>query len=163
MPRRVIHIAQGVKPEQLEEAIEFYSKLFCDIEPYIGDVMLGTGRAVSGAYWKGDYIYFFLFEGCEVSSSCGIDHLGIMFDTDEARNSGQEQMKAGRWLKDPTGTIVWELFRSGEKPMKYEDSMCKDLFAKLTAEERLALWDGYCRECGEPHPPGRICQCWNDE
>ena len=163
MPRRVIHIAQGVKPEQLKTAIEFYTELFPDIVPYVGDVTLGTGKTVNGAHWKGDYIYFFLFEGCEVSASCGIDHLGIMFENDDDKGWCQERMRAGRWLKDPTGMLVWELFRSGERPMTYDDSRCKDLFAKLSPEDRLKLFDGYCKECGEPHPPGRICQCWNDE
>lgn len=39
--------------------------------------------------------------------------------------------------------------------------------SEMTAGERLELFremaEGYCRECGEPHPSGRYCQCWNDE
>ena len=31
---------------------------------------------------------------------------------------------------------------------------------KLTDEERLEIFDHYCKECGKKNPR---CQCWNDD
>jgi hypothetical protein len=125
MPRRVMHIAQGVK--DLNKAIDFYSTLFYDIEPVIGEVELGTGRKVNGAYWRSDYVYFYVFKGHELSDVEGIDHLGIQFfdkdDLQETRNRmfnkfhadeiqapGPAESELGRWFLAPEDVMVWELF-----------------------------------------------------
>jgi len=122
MGKRRIHIAQGVPEGKLQEAIDFYDCLFDDIDPYIGELELGTGRRVNGAYWRGPYVYFFLFEGHEIEDSEGLDHLGIQFeDEDEmhrcrkrlekcANLSGEALQEPGRWVGDPIEKLNWELF-----------------------------------------------------
>lgn len=124
-PRRRIHIAIGV--ERLDAALDFYRRLFYDTEPVIGEIELGTGRKVNGAYWKNDYIYFYVFEGHELSDVEGVDHLGIQFfdedDLTETRNRlfkqfqkdelappGPAEYETGRWFLGPEDTTVWELF-----------------------------------------------------
>lgn len=119
---RKIHIAQGV--ENLEQAIEFYSKIFYDIEPNIGTVELGTSRKVKGAEWRSKYVYLVVFEGHEKALKCGLDHLGVMFDSqadlDHCVNSfADSNIKDTRtdnsenssyWIMDNSGNICWELF-----------------------------------------------------
>lgn len=36
----------------------------------------------------------------------------------------------------------------------------KELLKKLTYDERMDLFEDYCKYCGDPNPS---CQCWNDE
>lgn len=122
MGKRRVHIAHGVPTGKLQEAIDFYNIVFDDITPYIGEVELGTGRKVDGAYWRGPYIYFFLFEGCEIGKCEGLDHFGIQFeDKDEmeerrkrlvkhANLFGPASKEPGRWVQDPVDKMNWELF-----------------------------------------------------
>jgi hypothetical protein len=37
------------------------------------------------------------------------------------------------------------------------------LLADMTPEERLRVFEPYCKHCGDPQAPGFLCQCWNDE
>ena len=136
MPKRVMHIVQGVK--DLDKAIEFYSTLFSDIDPVIGEVELGTGRTVTGAYWKSDYVYFYVFRGHELAVGEGIDHLGIQFfdeedmrqtrnalfnkfHVDEIQAPGPAEYELGRWFLAPEDATVWELF-----PNVFEEDDGKD-------------------------------------
>ena len=119
---RKIHIAQGV--ENLEEAIDFYSKIFYDIQPTIGNVELGTGRIVNGAEWRSKYVYLVVFEGHEKSSKCGLDHLGVIFSNREDLEHCVESFEdynikdtrtdnsvnSSYWIMDSSGKICWEFF-----------------------------------------------------
>lgn len=40
---------------------------------------------------------------------------------------------------------------------------CRDLFLALPNEERLALMQTICPECGAIVTPGVFCPCWQDE
>ena len=119
---RKIHIAQGV--ENIDEAIDFYNKIFYDIQPNIGSVELGTGRKVKGAEWRSKYIYLVVFEGHEKSIKHGIDHLGIIFDDkndlEKCVNSFDEynikdtrtdnSTNSSYWVMDSSQNVCWELF-----------------------------------------------------
>lgn len=44
--------------------------------------------------------------------------------------------------------------------MNPEMERVKDLLDQMTEEQRLELFDMFCKECGSDDPD---CQCWNDE
>lgn len=44
--------------------------------------------------------------------------------------------------------------------MTPEMERTKDLLDQLTDEQRLELFDMFCKECGSEDTD---CQCWNDE
>lgn len=45
-----------------------------------------------------------------------------------------------------------------EQPLPLQD--VKELVAKLSDDDRMDLFGGYCKHCGTDDPR---CQCWNDE
>jgi catechol 2,3-dioxygenase-like lactoylglutathione lyase family enzyme len=112
MSRRRIHVAIGTTA--IDAARYFYEQLFGRPPDKTGEVELGTGRIVNGAYWKTEYIYFYVFEGCEFGMSNCVDHLGIQFfdddDMEEVRSRVVTTDDEGRWWKDPSTGITWELF-----------------------------------------------------
>lgn len=108
MDKRV-HIAIGVQEQDLIRAIRFYEDLFNEPPTKDGQVFLGTGREVTGAYWELPHIYFYVFIGKEFSRTGDIDHVGIQYDNPREMEDTRIRMNCERWLTDPVG-ITWELF-----------------------------------------------------
>ena len=105
-----IHVALGVPDlDALNEALRYYTLLFGQAPDETGQVFLGTGREVTGAYWTTDVCYLYVFIGQEFGQTGGLDHLGIQFDDEDEMNDTRRRVSSDRWSEDPSG-ITWELF-----------------------------------------------------
>jgi len=62
-----------------------------------------------------------------------------------------------KWQKNCV-PIYWGHWLSIQPP---NFTNLKTLISGLTDEERLGLWESYCKYCGSSNNPR--CQCWNDE
>ena len=105
-----IHVAIGVRSHALlKQSIDYYTKLFDAAPDEEGQVFLGTGREVTGAYWTTDEIYLYVFLGREFGKSNDVDHLGIQFTDEEEMDAARQRVGSERWSFSPSG-VVWELF-----------------------------------------------------